>query len=911
MLKKIIALTVSLFSATLCFAGWPTLQMTVGGSPNDLAISAGATLPVVGTATSADGALSEHWLEIQNPEGAWSWEGWLTVEPWLGGLVGTSSSSTKTGSFTFDENGTYALRTTVLDSQGNWSISNVVHVFVTSASTTTGHTLGPVVAAFGDAGFETVSVGANTFTAFAYGPSGSAWTFTGSAGVTGNNSGFTWGNGNAPEGKQVGFIQMGGGLRQAVPFAAGSYTISAQIAQRGQWQQQAQTVLVYVDGKQVGSFSASSAAYETATSSVFTVAAGVHDLRFIGQAAQDGTLFLDALTITSVPDQGTTPPATTTSGGGTLPVTTTGSTIFNADGSLNAAAYKSFYDIWTRNSVSALLGPTFESLNPSAVDDRPTNFQPTPKTCSSSFVNRINPYELGPAGGCSPDSDYWSETGQVAYVPDDPNDPGLDRVQTFAYYNNVFALSPRLDWASSTPHPDPQTQEWYYHQMLGFYPTQPVAMVRDYAMLQNEALVVYRDGLLGVAGTQTSRDSSERPYPGLIFPANKIPTGIAVTASNEFALVTVWDTQALKGQLAVVALEGKYIPFHTWPYMGMPNQGSWSDFKLLGYIDLPMYAPSSVSAASNGWWGGPSQTNNLVLSQINLTDDGVRLGLYAGDPQWSGVVASKGYAIVASKLENKAVIVDLTPLFTYVRNSYLSSASSFQNTINTRGDGPGQWPLTFAEKPEIKPAVVWQANVQTPSAVLAGLKLDRWSSDRQKAYIACEDGTIHIVDTSPLMARFDWETVGTLGEMGTCKVGRNPVCMAFTRHLDYSLPLLPVNSNGVQVQADPLNNTFYVACRGDREVDAVVTYGGNGTVYRRIRDSRMGDPVAVSVAGRGNIVSVTDFNGKKLLSFRVGGIWDRYGRYYGPGADGTADFEFAGQISFGGCPIAVNTANVN
>jgi hypothetical protein len=73
----------------------------------------------------------------------------------------------------------------------------------------------------------------------------------------------------------------------------------------------------------------------------------------------------------------------------------------------------------------------------------------------------------------------------------------------------------------------------------------------------------------------------------------------------------------------------------------------------------------------------------------------------------------------------------------------------------------------------------------------------------------------------------------------------------------------------------------------------------------------MGDPVAVSVASRGNIVSVADFNGRKVLSFRIGGISDRYGVHYGAGADGNADFEFAGELPVAGHPFAVNSANVN
>jgi len=100
--------------------------------------------------------------------------------------------------------------------------------------------------------------------------------------------------------------------------------------------------------------------------------------------------------------------------------------------------------------------------------------------------------------------------------------------------------------------------------------------------------------------------------------------------------------------------------------------------------------------------------------------------------------------------------------------------------------------------------------------------------------------------------------------------------------------------------------------RGDRKVVAAVTFGGTGAVYRTIKDSRMGDPVAVSTAVRGPILSVADFRGKKLLSFRIGKITDsRNNAVYGCGADGTAPFEFAGQLPLGGYPFLVGSTNVN
>ena len=563
---------------------------------------------------------------------------------------------------------------------------------------------------------------------------------------------------------------------------------------------------------------------------------------------------------------------------------------------------------WTWAALNTRLGPTFAQLNPAAVDDRPTHFTRVSRQAVSGYYIRINPYELGELGTYN---DYWSDTGQVGYIPDDPaTDPGLDRIQTFAYYNRVFAISPRPDFASGKGHSDPQTRESYYAQLNGSAPMQPVAMVRGYGMQQNEQLMVYRDGLFAVAGMQTSRAGNERPYPGFKFPKNKVPRAIAVTTSNEFALVAIWDTDRHQGQLAVVALEAKFLPFHTWPYMGLPNQGSFSAFKLLGYIDLPMASPNAVAAASNGLWGGPSATDSRVLSQIDLNDEGQRSLLYDG--AWQSVVAKSGYAIVSSTEDNKAVIVDLTPLFAYMRESYLSSATSFAHAISARGAAANQFPQTCEVNPAIAPKVIWQTAITQPTAVLAGIKLDRWTKDRFKGYVAARDGTVRIIDTSSLMSRYAWEIKSELKEIGSLKVGRNPVSMAFARHGEGGLPLIPSNAaNGEQRSPDPYNNMFYVACRGERSIDAVVTWHGEGEVYRRIRDSRMGDPVAVSVAVRGNIVSVTDFAGKKLLNFRIGTLRDTKNDQVYPPGDPAYNFEFGGEMRLLGSPFLVNTANLN
>jgi hypothetical protein len=589
---------------------------------------------------------------------------------------------------------------------------------------------------------------------------------------------------------------------------------------------------------------------------------------------------------------------------GTAPVSA--QSLYSSNGVLNLSVYGQLALSFDRTTMEKRLGPSLLDLNSKAADDRPTLYRPPSKPRTWGYI-RTNPYEIG--GAPVKDSDYWSDSGQLGYVPDSSADPGLDRIQTFAYYDHVFATSPRLDWTNKQPHPDLQTREPYYTTLFGQSPKYPIAMVRNYGMQQNEQLTIYRDGYLAVNGTQTSRADSERPFPGFIFPANKVPTAIAVTTANELALVTVWDINTHKGELAVFALEGKYLPFHTWPYMGLPNQGSWSAFKLLGYLPLPMTTPTAVAAASNGWWSGPSQTGGKVLSQVLPSNDGYRKLFYNG--AWNGAVAKNGYAIVSSLWDNKVAIIDLTPLFSYLRESYLSSATSYKNTVAARGTRDSDFPQAFSVRPSIAPKVVWTETVTQPTCVLAGQRLERWTRDYFKAYVACRDGTIQIIDASPLMQRFSWEKRGTLGVVGTVNVGANPTCMCLARRGDGVLPLLPY-VNGVQSVPDALNNFLYVAVRGERKVVSVVTFGGQGAIHRTIKDKRMSDPVAVSTAVRGPIVSVADFRGKKMLSFRMGKLTDsRNGKTYGAGADGKAPFELAGELTFAGYPFLLNSTNVN
>jgi ELWxxDGT repeat protein len=160
-----------------------------------------------------------------------------------------------------------------------------------------------------DGGFESPGVGANTFSAFQYAPTGTPWTFTSlsgtnGSGIAGNGSGFTDQNPNAPEGTQVGFIQGTGSISQTVSLAAGTYQITFDAAQRVSiWQASQQNFEVLVDGQVVGTFTPSGGTYAGYQSSTFTVAAGNHRITFQGldTAGGDNTALMDNVQVAASP----------------------------------------------------------------------------------------------------------------------------------------------------------------------------------------------------------------------------------------------------------------------------------------------------------------------------------------------------------------------------------------------------------------------------------------------------------------------------------------------------------------------------------------------------------------------------------------------------------------------------------
>ena len=141
----------------------------------------------------------------------------------------------------------------------------------------------------GDSNFQQAPAGS---TGTAYDPSGSPWSFAGTSGVSANGSALTSGNGAAPQGSQVGFVQGTGSITQAVAnWSAGTYAIVFQAAMGANTSTMAnpEAFTILVDGSAVGTFVPLSTPYQRYSTANFTVSAGSHTIQVVGINGKGGT----------------------------------------------------------------------------------------------------------------------------------------------------------------------------------------------------------------------------------------------------------------------------------------------------------------------------------------------------------------------------------------------------------------------------------------------------------------------------------------------------------------------------------------------------------------------------------------------------------------------------------------------
>jgi hypothetical protein len=570
-----------------------------------------------------------------------------------------------------------------------------------------------------------------------------------------------------------------------------------------------------------------------------------------------------------------------------------GAIVDAVSGAVKADEYQRQARLWDRATIDCRLGPKFSDLNSGAGPARPTAYEPMHQTASGGFL--CPSYEL--SGACSGSCDYGSTAGQVLYAPDVAGNSGVDRIQNYAYEKGVICESIQSGGWLGGPHPDPGLTTW--STALG----RPVLLPNGFSQTEfwetNAGIMIFPDGLVGATGNQTSGDS--KPYFQL--PPNKVPTAVAVTTQNEFAFVTIWDTDAIKGQIAVFALRADKPEAFSIPYFGLANEGGFNAIHLLGYVDLPdMQTPTAIAASGdNGNTPGGHVPGFEYGSQTDPTKNFVtsvdaRSALERED--YERRVPMAGQIVVASRWENELTFVDWRPLAQFVRSVYFGSDDAKRQAATAAGD----WPYTFDNSPEAKPVVVTTLSTPEPTVVRIGNQSDvneQGLKKPLKAWVGNVAGEVRIFDVSSFVQDAPRPiAASSISELAKIQAGRNLTSM--TRQGSASV---------------------LVVSRGDRLVEWVGIADADKmtlAVLRTLSDSRLEDPVLVDASDRGPVVTIADFGGKMLLNFRVRPTEANGGKppsNYGCGAGGVQadckDFEFGGSFALPGTPFFVGTTNVN
>lgn len=433
-------------------------------------------------------------------------------------------------------------------------------------------------------------------------------------------------------------------------------------------------------------------------------------------------------------------------------------------------------------------------------------------------------------------------------------------------------------------------------------PLVPTAIARGRANASQVGFAAFRDGTI-----QPTLVGNSAPEffdgTGLQLPVGMVPTAMAVTPYNEFLVVSVWDTNTVTGKVAFIALRPRQMavgnPSQTsntrW-YWGTP--GAWTNrgMKLLGFVDLPFAAPTSIDVSNNLYlqnprgFGDNDDPARGDLSRQSARDlwRGVDPVYPAGNVQWHQM-ASAGYAIVASRSEGKVSFVDMTPLYQYFRDMYLTTQANFNRTVDASVTDPAKWPFTFATEPRQSPVIATTLAIVQPTSVSAGIMArgyintrseeifeylqrsprEAWSGAeperylaRSRAFVASMDGTVRVFNVQGL--NFTASPVGKTvpsAPLATFAAGRNP-SFAFV--------------NATSTASDDL----WLVSRGDRRVTFAWP---NGQVQYSFTDSRLVDPVGGAVsfnqAGFGGngagravnapFISIADYNGKIIHTYAV------------------------------------------
>jgi hypothetical protein len=311
-----------------------------------------------------------------------------------------------------------------------------------------------------------------------------------------------------------------------------------------------------------------------------------------------------------------------------------------------------------------------------------------------------------------------SVQGQLGYLTDDAQLTGVDHVTTVESTDELIGLAPRAGGRfSEDGAPELELQEGATAECLAGLGDlgRPVAMARpeQSGEVSAHSVIVFSSGIVATAGISGAQGGT-----CLQLPDGQVPTDVALTDGNELALVTTWNPESQTGGLVVLAMgdkNGSYQSSWSEAYPGLPNPGHFASATVIGTVELPFTAPTSVDAWSNS--GG-----SLSLERGTVEDGAHR-----------DTVATAGYAIVGDLSASRVAVVDL--------------ASTLEGLAAQYYDG-----TEFAFDAAAGEAVAFDGGVADVAATEGA------------SAVATSDGVVHELD-------------GALEETAATEVGANPTCL--------------------------------------------------------------------------------------------------------------------------------------
>jgi hypothetical protein len=510
-------------------------------------------------------------------------------------------------------------------------------------------------------------------------------------------------------------------------------------------------------------------------------------------------------------------------------------------------------------------------------------------------------------------NDFGSNMGDVIYRPDVATDPGVTSLLTLDLSAGTVAEKPQLPWVFGHSSSNPQLKN-HIAANGGVLPARPIAMGRCSEHDCAQALVAFQNGLIASFGSNTASHSAS-----VKLPAGKVPTAIAITTNSEFALVTVWDTVNLKGQVAVMALGsladgskvgGPYDPSAgSWPglYPGLRNISNFVFIKLLGFVDLPdMVAPTDISAVTDfgvmqdnstqGWLIDPigNRGASMTMTQVNPLTNGINQKSFAHGGINAKLLSRAGVAAVISKSEKRVVFLDLKPLFDKVNHTYFQgNLATLKSTFANTGLGDSQWPPVFAVDNYAPTVIKTMKLAARPTAVKISIL-----PNPGQAWVATEDGKIRAISVAGVQAGTNPDP-RLIKEVHSLQVGKNPTSM----------------KHHVIVGLGNSNTKLWVVSRGEQKIQLVDM--ARLAIEKTLQDARMVDPITVDETQQNplltSVITITDYAGKQVMNYRYAPITLQGGNtplHIGIGKSGNDLFEFGGAYALPGKPFDFTQSNV-